>query len=258
MLKILYAADSRPTSFYSMKRFLDTYGKYYNIKTAAYSKSIKDINVNWNLDALLDFRGKYNSISFKNSNFALYVREIKRYSPHLILSDVEVYSSYVGLELGVPVWQVSPLLLYYGTEEKNNVYKYYSGTFSAISERYKYINYILGNSDKKIVLSHLGDVPERPVLKEGFQWARPNYHVLEDNSQCMRIPSTAIHLADAYFNNKPSVLDIDYTDLESIVIAQYNYNYGLSVSSKKNIIPFETTIDSNVKFLSQYLKELDI
>ena len=87
MLRILYAANNYTSSYYTLKRFIDTYSQYYNIKISAYSKSIRDLNANWNLDSLLDFRNKSHAVSFKNSNYALYVREIRRFEPDLIISD---------------------------------------------------------------------------------------------------------------------------------------------------------------------------
>jgi hypothetical protein len=235
---------------------MDTYGKYYDIKVAAYSKSIGNLNVNWNLDALLDFRGRYTGISTSNSNFALYVRGIKAFKPDLIISDMEMYSSYIGLDLGIPVWQVSPMLLYYAIEDKNNLYKYYSGLFSKTPEQKQYTNYVLGNSDKKLVLSHLGDLPTAPQLEPGYEWVRPNYCVSEGS--CIHTTSVAINLADAYFSGRSSTLDVDYSDPESIITSQFNYNHGLSVKHERDAQLFDINISPDIKFLSQYLAEVDI
>lgn len=250
MLKILYAGNNYTSSYHTLKRFIDTYSKYYNIKISAYSKSIKDLNVNWNLDALLDFRGKANAISFKNSNYALYIREIQRFAPDLIISDLEIYTSCAALELGIPLWQVSPLLLYYGINHKSNLYKYYSGTFSKNLNIKQYTNYIINNSDKKLILSHLGDLSDGPKLKAGYEWVRPTYELSDKNQT-----DNAIGLADAYFANIPTILNIDYSDPGSILTAYYNQYYGLS---GKKLTIFNTSINSNVKFLSQYLEEMDI
>lgn len=237
---------------------MDSYGKFYNIKVAAYSRSVQNLNCNWNLDCLLDFSGKSKGITFKNSNFALYVREIKKFAPQVIISDVEIYTSYVGLELGVPVWQVSPLLLYYGLEDKGSIYKYYSGLLSKDIDRNKYISYILGNADKRLILSHLGDINNRPTALEGYQWIRPNYHIIDNDQKIINVQSTAISLADAYFSGKQTSLQIDYGDPESIITSQQNYKHGLSISSEKEYHPFDITVNSDVKFLSQHLKDLDI
>lgn len=260
MLRILYAADNRKTSFYTLKRFLDTYNKYYDIKVAAYSKSVGNLNANWNLDALLDFSGKSKGVTFKNSNFPLYVREVKRFSPNLIISDVELYSSYVGLELGLPVWQVSPLLLYYGVPDKGSLYKYYSGVLSKDVDRNKFINYIIGNSDKRLILSHIGDLSDRPEINSTYEWVRPNYNVVSTDLMVIDTASSGIHLADAYFSGKQTIPQVDYNDAESIVVAEHNYKHKLSVRgiySDYVRIP-DITINSDVKFLSQHLRSLDI
>jgi hypothetical protein len=260
MLKILYAADNRSTSFYTLKRFLDTYRQYYDIKVAAYSKSIGNLNANWNLDALLDFTGKSKGITFKNTNFPLYVREVKRFSPNLIVSDVEVYTSYVGLELGIPVWQVSPLLLYYGLPDKGSLYKYYSGILSKDVDRNKYINYLMSNSDKRFILSHVGDLPNRPTIDPAYEWLRPNYHTISAERNVIDSISSGMHFADAYFSGKQTIPHIDYNDAESIVTAEHNYKYGLSIppASSAYVHFPEITINSDVKFLSQHLRALDI
>jgi hypothetical protein len=250
MLKILYAANNYNSSYYTLKRFVETYSKYYSIKTSAYSKSIQDLNVNWTLDALLDFRGKSTGISFKNSNFALYVREISRFAPNLIISDVEPYTSYAALELGIPVWQVSPLLLYYGVKHKTNLYKYYSGTFAKDGNKNQYINYIINNSDKKLILSHLGDLSNSPQLKDKYEWVRPNYEI----SNIINIDNS-IGMADAYFANLQLDLKTNYNEPESIITSYYNKRYGLSGPNRPI---FETSINTKVKFLSQYLKDMDI
>jgi hypothetical protein len=260
MLKILYAADNRSTSFYTLKRFLDTYKRYYDIKVAAYSKSIGNLNANWNLDALLDFTGKSKGITFKNTNFPLYVREVKRFNPNLIISDVEVYSSYVALELGIPVWQVSPLLLYYGLPDKGSLYKYYSGVFSKDIDRNKYINYIMSNSDKRFILSHIGDLMDRPDIDPAYEWVRPNYQTISNEHNLIDITASGMHFADAYFSSKQTIPQVDYNDPESIVTSEYNYKYGLSVRETSSAyVHFpEITINSDVKFLSQHLRALDI
>lgn len=256
MLKILYAADNRPSSFYSLKRFLDVYGKFYDIRIAAYTKSVGNLVVNWNLDALLDFRGKCANISLRNSNYALYAREIRRFAPNLVISDLEIYTSNIAIDAGIHVWQVSPLLLYYGTEDKLNIYKYYGATFFKDTGRLQYTNYILNNSSKRLVFSHLSDLHNRPILKNSYEWVRPNYELLETNT-LLTLRGDEISLADSYYSNLYNVIDTDYTDHEAIICSKYNIHYNLS-GEKSKTSKFETTINSDVKFLSQYLKELDI
>lgn len=258
MLKILYAADNRKSSFYSLKRFLDTYSDFYQIKVAAYSASIQNLNVNWNLDALLDFRGKKTDLSFSNSNYPLYAREIKRFAPNIIISDLEIYSSYIGIEMGIPVWQVSPLLLYYAAEDKLNIYKYHSALFKWDSRRDDYTKYVIKNSDKRLILSHLGDTVAPPKVDTFFDWVRPNYELLDKPQPIINIYSSGIGAADAYFNGQYVNLEIDYSDTEAIVVARYNEVAGLNINKKISKALFKPHINDNVKFLSQYLANADI
>ena len=249
MLKILYAADNRVSSHHTLKRFLDTYSPYYTIKIAAYSKSIQNLNANWNLDALLDFRSKWYGITFENSNYPLFVRELKRFAPDLVISDLELYSSYAAINLGIPVWQVSPMLLYYAVENRRNrnfLFKFHSGLYQKDIERHQYYLRIINNSQKKLILSHLGDLINPPTLQEGFQWVRPNYQEYQQGySHC------SVRLSDAYYSNQAIDPIINYDDIEDILLAHYNHKYKLNQ-------PFETTINNDVHFLSSHLKMFDI
>lgn len=240
MLKILYAADNRESSFYSMQRFVDTYSKFYQIKIAAHSRSIKHLSCDWNLDALLDFRGKYKNPSFQSDNFHQYVADIKEFAPDIILSDLEIYTSYIGLELGLKVWQFSPLLLYYGLVQKQNLYKYHSGLMHGASELYQYRNYILENSQKRLIASHLIDSPQPPSLLPAYQWVRPNFQLVATISPTIH----GISSADCYYGQIAPPSQIDYRDLES-----------LAVAATASPSPF-TQINSQGKFISQYLQEL--
>lgn len=238
-MKILYAADNRASSYYTLKRFVDTYSKFYTIKTAAYLSSIQELNVNWTLNALLDFRGWYYSPSFKNTNYALYFRQIKKFAPDLIISDMEPYTSHIALEQQIPLWQVSPLLIYSATQDKHNLYKYYSGVFDKDPQVKQHFNYILNNSDKRLVLSHIGDLPNAPDLLPGYEWCRPNY--VEGNISL----ACGISFADAFYGGEKDLtkLTTDYTDPESIITTQYYKDYNTQ----------QLTINDNVKFLSQHL-----
>lgn len=257
MLKILYVAGNRDSSFYSLNRFIDTYKQFYNIKIAAYSRSIKNINVNWNLDCLLDFTHKRNTITFNNSNYNLFKREVKRFGPDIIISDLELYSSFVAIELGIKLWQLSPVLLHYGTTESYDIYKKYSYIFYRDVDYQNLIKKVLNYSDRKFILSHLGDSVSPPVLKDGFEWLRPNY--IEMNSNARLQASNAINLADLYFSGKGSSTVIDFRDQESIVTGIFNKARNLSTfSDKYQEFIVKTNINPDVKFLSQYLSSIVI
>lgn len=182
-MKILYAAGNRANSFFQMKRFLDT-TQNHTFKLAAYKKSSGNISIDYTLDSLLNFSGTTN-IAF-NGNFAYYCKEIERFAPDLIISDFEIYTSVYAIEHNIPIWQVSPVLLYYALPNyiKYNldVNKYYGYLFNGDHRQKEYINFILNNSTKKFVYSHLCDISDPPILNESFEWVRPNF-ILGDGSK---------------------------------------------------------------------------
>lgn len=261
MLKILYAADNRKSSYNHLKRFVNSYDKEHIIRTAAYSASVGNLNINWNLDALLDFTGKRKGVSFTNSNINIYTNEIREFAPDIVISDLEIYTSFLSIEMGFRVWQVSPLLLYFGTSDNNRklgIYKYYSGIISKDLHRKKYINFIINNSDKRLVLSHLGDLRNPPALRINYEWARPSYDEKEFTDSYITCNGNASLLADYYYNNIKTNLEVDCGDPECIVSGSYNCHYGLSNNSKNGDVAFETTINHSVKFLSQHLNSITI
>ncbi len=95
---------------------------------------------------MLNFRSpQEQAISFNNSNFKLYSKEIDQFKPELIISDLDIYTSYIGINNNIPTWQVSSLLLYHAIEIKSreNIWKYYSSLFE-LGENYKqYLTYII-------------------------------------------------------------------------------------------------------------------
>ncbi len=184
-MKILYAADNRSGSFFQLKRFLRVLkNKNITIKVAAYKKYSNDIDVDWTLDCLLNQFDPNNNISFKNDNYKKYFLEIQEYDPDLIISDLEIFTSYIAIELGLTLWQVSPLLIYHAleTEFKNklNIYKLYSYIFRQNKKQNEYINFIINNSNKKFIYSHFCDIQGIPIISN-YNWIRPYYFLSEDN-----------------------------------------------------------------------------
>lgn len=182
-MKILYTAGNRPNAFFQMQRFLET-AKTHTIKTAAYKQSSGNINIDYTLDALLNFSGPDN-IAF-NGNFAYYCNEIKRFAPDLIISDFELYTSIYAIENNIPIWQVSPVLLYYALSNEIkynlNINKYYGYLFNGDHRQKDYINFVLNNSNRRLVYSHLCDIKDIPSLNDRFEWVRPDF-ILGNNKQ---------------------------------------------------------------------------
>ena len=178
-MKILYAACNRKGAQLQLGRFLSAVAKgEHQIKLAGFNESCPGFYLDWTLDALLDMFN-LDHISFDNDNLRTYFSQVKTFNPDLIISDLEIFSSHIGLVLNKPVWQVSPLLLYYGLNavEKTNmgVYKNYSYIFNKQATIDDLIRNALMNADKKFIYSHFGDATSAELM-EGFEWVRP-YHV---------------------------------------------------------------------------------
>lgn len=184
-IKILYAAGNRLGSYFQAKRFLDSIKhKNYNIKIAAYKLSLGNMNADYMLDSLLNFTNP-NEISF-NGNYTYYYNEIKRFAPDIVISDFDIYTSIIALELNIKLWQFSPINLYYAmnNEVKYNIgiHKKYFHLLDSNNKRNGYITNILNNSDKRFVLSHLCDSNKNNIITDNFEWIRPNF-ILEDGTK---------------------------------------------------------------------------
>lgn len=184
-MKILYAADDRAGSFFQLKRFVDSVkNSDIQLKIAAYKKSLGTLDVDYTLDCLLNFTNPDENFS-SNGNYVYYFNEIRRFAPDLIISDFEVLTSLIALELGIKLWQVSPLLLYYAipfsVKYNTKINKDYANLFSSNFRKKKYVNYIMNNSDRRLVVSHLCDSDKHITLRNGFEWVRPDF-VLADET----------------------------------------------------------------------------
>jgi hypothetical protein len=174
-VKILYAAGNREGSYYQLKRFIASVNKKHIIKTAAYK--ITNIDIDYNLNALLNITSPNSRQSF-NGNYSYYRKEIEKFSPDLIISDSEIYSSVLANELKIKLWQFSPLNIYYGLDPKIKpkipIHKNYLYLIES-NEKRKETKYILNNADRRFVLSHLCDCKYPPPLVYGFEYVRPSF-----------------------------------------------------------------------------------
>ncbi len=177
-MKILYAVNNRKGGQLQLARFLSFNQDNWQIKIAGHNKSCPAINLDWTLDALQNMFD-LEHVSFDNDNLRTYYEQVKSFAPDLIISDLEVYTSYIGNQLGIPVWQVSPSLLYYGVDplikSEINVFKHYSYLFNRQNATDNILHAILGNSDRKLIPSHFGDAGS-VKLNQGYEWIRP-YHI---------------------------------------------------------------------------------
>lgn len=179
-MKILYAASNNLNAKIQLSRFLRAMeGSAHQIKVAAYVRSSpKHVNIDWTLDCLLNLY-KPEVLGLDSDNLKIYFDQVEYYSPDLIISDLEYFTSYIAGVLNIPIWQCSSSLINYALErsEKYNMgaFKYFARALSReIKNSQRTIN-LLTNSNGNFVYSHFGDTSSPPKLQAGFDWVRP-YH----------------------------------------------------------------------------------
>ena len=217
-MRILYAANNNFNSYFQLKRFISSIKhKDIEIKVAGYKSSMGDLNIDYTLDALLNFTNPDANISF-NGNYTLLYHEIKRFSPDLIISDLEIYTSIIASEMNIPLWVVSPFLLYIALYKKTlyniSINKKYSYLFTKNFRKKSFLNFIIKNADRRFIVSHLCDTNIEFDLKEGFEFVRPDF-VLADN-----ISNTIDYVIVAKNNKK--IIDI-YKNENAVMLTDYIY-----------------------------------
>jgi uncharacterized protein (TIGR00661 family) len=221
MLKILYAASNSENSKIQLLRFLKAIeGKPYQIKVAAYKKSSpKNININWTLDCLLNiFRPKL--LSLDNENFKIYYEQVKYFSPDLIISDTEYFTSQIANMLNLPLWQCSSSLINFALsfDEKYNIglFKKFSYVFNKDPMHTQRTVNILDNSAHNFVYSHFGDIHNSPQLKSNFEWIRPYSSLGRDHATCFH------NVTAASFANNKKILSLLKQVPDSVMFSQFS------------------------------------
>jgi hypothetical protein len=180
-MKILYAAGNNFHAKIQLERFLENFDVKNNIvKVAAYKKYLSsNYQTNWTLDCCLTPDKDNNYLFYNNKYLDIYEEQIKDFKPDLIISDLEIYSSFLSLKLNIKLWHVSNKLHNFALPDlyKDNikVHKYYKFLYGN-SHSYKNIVDIVDGADKNFVYSHFCDIDEKIFLKENFDWVRPYYY----------------------------------------------------------------------------------
>lgn len=187
-MNILYAAQNCINSKVQLSRFLQNVNPKHTIKIAAFKKSTpSNVQVDWTLDALVNiFYPK--KLNFENENFEIYYNQVKNFSPDLIISDLEFFTSEIAIALNIPLWQVSSSLINHALtrEYKNNlgVYKRYSALLYRDSYHNQKLNNIQQNSNLNLIYSHFGDCSNPPSIKSNYEWVRPYYKLGKPSLPC--------------------------------------------------------------------------
>jgi hypothetical protein len=250
-VKILYALGNREGSYFQYKRFLQSINhKDIELQVAGYQKSIQDLNVDYTLDALLNFSKDDTSITY-NGNYNYYYKQIQSFTPDLIISDLEVYTSIIALELNIQLWQVSPLLLLWSLPKNihsaMNILALHSYPFNFGSKdiRAKF-NHVVKQSNKRYVVSHLCDTQYASNIREGFDWSRPEFE-LDDNISNNISPGYEITTADLFYNqSRYEFHGVNQMEPEALIVSETDKFY-----SRES--PMSIQINDNVKFLRELL-----
>lgn len=213
--KILYAANQFCGSYSRISRFIKNIDKNkFDIITAGFSNS-SSLQLDFNLESILNFTSPDSVLNFKNNNFKLFFKKVIELKPDLIISDFEPYTSCIALDLGIEVWQVSPVIFYWACPRGlKNKFKINTQTyFFNYEANNSYYRNILLNSDKKYIYSHMCN--SSIELADGFEWVKP-FQGLSDNSPDECDGETDI-LFDKFFNNKSVKVKKNILDPESII-----------------------------------------
>lgn len=175
-MKILYAASDRLGAEIQTARFLQAMsGTNHTIKVAAYHQSKPNQSIDWNLNAIKDIFNPQ-QLQLDNEKLRTYYEQIGYFAPDLIISDLEIYTSYVANILNIQLWQVSSGLLHHATKHKEKIavglFKFYPHMFP--NELMQRIKNIIFNSDRNFIYSYFGDT-ESFDIQDSFEWLRPYY-----------------------------------------------------------------------------------
>lgn len=215
-IKILYAAGNRPEVYLQMQRILHHLDdQYFTVKIAAYNNYYFQ-QIDWTLDALKNVLDKRN-FSIKSPYLSDYYEQVKLYNPDLIISDLEVYSSYIGNLLGIKVWQVSPLLFLFAEKNWSTFNDRYSTLVDDIfGSEYDYLTNVFNNSEQKFIYSYFADLKQQPVIVEGYDWIRP-YHMMGKKHSVSQYQVCA----QLFDNNKKIINQLKEYNKETVL---YSFN----------------------------------
>lgn len=188
MINILYAAADHANSKIQLSRFINHIDKSkYNIKIAAYKKSSpKNLEINWTLDCLYNMFTK--RINLDNYYLDIYYNQIKSFSPDLIISDLEYFTTNIAHSLGIETWQCSSAALNQSINRKSkaniNLFNNYSARLKKQGINSQIFTWMTENSSKNFIYSYFCDVENKPVLKKGFEWVRPYFVLGRESIVC--------------------------------------------------------------------------
>lgn len=181
-MKILYAASNDYNGKIQLDRFLQHIDRnIFNIKISAYRNFYPECSVDWTLNCL----SNNDVVKLTNNSYIeIYLDQVSKFNPDLIISDLEINTSYVAAQLNIKLWHVSSKLNNFAMlpiyKMHMGLHKYYIDLFKS----HKYIKDLINIANKNYIYSHWGDILEAPTTKEGFEWIRPYYAIGKYSEPC--------------------------------------------------------------------------
>jgi hypothetical protein len=214
-MRIVYACNQRKGAHLQLNRFLQAVSNKHQVRVAAFYGQNYECNIDWILDALCDIFTRKPT----NDGVALdvYREQVKDFAPDLIISDCEIITSRIANELDIELWQVSPLLLYYGLKSAGNTSVPLSKLYPTLFNRDAYddpMKALVEISDRTFIYSHLADLNAK-TSKNNIEWIRP-YHIVGRVSAVYEHNMIGVHI-DA---NKPLIDRLKRID-DSILFTEY-------------------------------------
>ena len=166
-MRLLYAASDRRGAHFQLNRFVQAAFGKHQIRTAAYEGKNYGCDIDWILDALYgiyDNRPNYSGVAMD-----IYRTQLQQYAPDLVISDCEPITTRLANDLGIPVWQVSPLLLYRAIVAGNIKQLALRTKYPSLFSGYNGLMKGLAKSDRFLVYSHLCDLN----MPDKIEWVRP-------------------------------------------------------------------------------------
>lgn len=221
MLKILYAAGRNQNAKIQLARFLASVDVPCQMKVAAFKcSSPKNTHIDWTLDCLLDIFNPEVPYA-DNNNLAIYYDQVKSFSPDLVISDLEHFTSHIANLLNIPLWQCSSSLISFALSKHQKAGSRLRNRYAYLLERYsdlpKWQTNIINNSDRNFIYSHFGDVSEPPEIKINFEWIKPYHQIGKKSVPCQH------NLVAGTLRNNKLIFDLLQRHTDSVAFTEFPY-----------------------------------
>lgn len=184
-MKILYAAGESYDSKIFLERFIPNLSDKFILKIAAYSKfKPKFIPVDYNLDSCLSFR-EDSIAKDRSENLHIFMQQVKLFNPDLIISELENFTCYVAINLGIKYWVIGREVFHISLPKKMKLSYYSFSKKRTKMSKFNETMYYFNNAEKRLALSPFGDVLNFELDKEkNTSFVRPYYFTDKYSELC--------------------------------------------------------------------------